>query len=228
MYPEDRVLVGVINRKRDLKKAQVEHWYRVPQGRASQGIYAEYVAFFLSRSFGEMNGAVHYYARRTGLELVRRVDLLPDEPTHPRAQAIYHKLQLGELRRKEPPIVNADRRVVTFIHTTWDRFMCARTLADLYSEADEFVDRVFHALERRGVKAERTWETDRRDAETGAQLRIECQDGTVIASTLPENEQVIPLPVKGTPDAFQTSLETILDSIRQHGGPLMISVPLEE
>ena len=31
MLPEDSVLVGVINRKRDLVYALDQHWYRIPQ-----------------------------------------------------------------------------------------------------------------------------------------------------------------------------------------------------
>jgi len=148
VYPEDRVLVGVINRKRDLDTLQREHWYRVPQGRAPQGIYVEYVAFFLSRAFAERNGGIYYYARRTGVELVRRRDLLPAEVDHPRADDLYYKLQLAELRHKDPPVLNPNRRAVSFIYTTWDRFIAARQIEDLYSEADHFVDRGFHALER--------------------------------------------------------------------------------
>jgi len=228
VYPEDRVLVGVINRKRDLDKAQREHWYRMPYGQAPQGIHAEYIAFFLSRAFKELNGGIHYYARRTGIELVRRRDLLPEEPDHPHADALYHKLQLGELRRKDPPILNPTRRPVAFIYTTWDRFSQARVLADLYSEADTFVDRVFYALERKGVPLQRVWEAERASDDGGAQLRIECEDGTVIASTNPQNERVIPLPASDSSDAVRTSVEAILEAIRQHGGPLMIGVPIEQ
>ncbi len=155
MYPEDRVLVGVINRKRDFEKLQVEHWYRVPQGQAEQGVYAEYIAFFFSRAFGDLNGGIHYYARRTGIELVRRCDLLPEEPTHPRAQALYYKVQVGELRPKSPPILNRGHRAISFIYTTWDRFVVARDLADLYSEADGFVDRGFYALDHQSLRRER-------------------------------------------------------------------------
>jgi hypothetical protein len=228
VYPEDRVLVGVINRKRDFDKARFEHWYRVPQGQARTGIYAEYVAFFFSRAFKELNGGIHYYARRTGIELVRRRDLLPEEAGHPRADAVYHKLQLGELRRKDPPIVNADRRVVTFIYTTWDRFTAAATLADLYSDADHFVDRVFHALEAEGIRADRIWEASRQSDDGGAQLRIECEDGTVIASTGGRAEHVIALTPEASVHAVRVSVETILQAIRAHGGPLMVGLPLEE
>lgn len=225
MYPEDRVLVGVINRKRDFEKVQREHWYRVPQGQAPKGVYAEYVAFYLSSAFKELNGGIHYYARRTGVELAYRRDLLPEEPDHPRADNVYHKLQLGDLRRKDPPIRNPTKRPVAFIYTTWDRFEQARVVADLYSDADKYVDRVFHALERSGIHAERVWQASRQSDDGGAQLRIECEDGIVIASTSAREEHVIRLDVV---EPVRSGVETILEQVKVYGGPLMISVPIEE
>src|SRR5579859_2298270 len=120
MYPEDRVLVGVINRKRDFDYALNQHWYRIPQARAPRSIDAEYVAFYFSRSFKERNGGIHFYARRTGHELVRRRDLLPNEKQ--RANDLYYKLQLEPLQAKTPPILNPTARPIAFIYTTWDRF----------------------------------------------------------------------------------------------------------
>lgn len=227
MYPEDRVLVGVINRKRDFEKAQLEHWYRVPKDKAPNGIHAEYIAFFLSRAFGDLNGGIHYYARRTGTEMARRRDLLPEETNHKRADKTYYKLQFSDLRRKAPPILNPTKRPISFIHTTWDRFEQAKVIADLYSDADEFVDRVFHALGRTKPHAERVWESSRQSDDGGAQIRVECKEGIVIASTMPDTEHVIRLPTRGSAADVQSSVEAIKTAIRQHGGPMMIAVPLE-
>jgi hypothetical protein len=132
------------------------------------------------------------------------------------------------LRCKDPPILNPTRRPITFIYTTWDRFEQAKVIADLYSDADLFVDRVFHALGREGVRAERVWEASRASDDRGAQLRIECEDGTVIASTAPEEEQVIRLDVSKRRDAVRFSVKQIMEAIRHYGGPLMINVPLED
>jgi hypothetical protein len=228
VYPEDRVLVGVIRRKRDLEKAQREHWYRVPQGQATKGIHAEYVAFFLSRAFKEQNGGIRFYARRTGTELVSRRDLLPEEANHPHADNLYYKLQFGELRRKDPPILNLPHRRFAFIYTTWDRFCAASVITDLYSDADYFVDRVFHALEKTGVRAERIWEAARMSEDGGAQIRVLCEEGTVIASTTPRGEHVVPLPVGDSPQMVQNSVEAILEAIRRHGGLMMVPVPVED
>jgi hypothetical protein len=146
MYPEDRVLVGVINRQRDFRAARDEHWYRVPCGRFRRTLDVEYIAFFQSRAFRGANGAIHWYARVTGLELVRRVDVIPDEPDHPHAHDLYFRVALARLERKTPPIRNRSHRPISFILTTGDRFLEARSIADLYDRSGQFVDRVFHAL----------------------------------------------------------------------------------
>lgn len=145
MYPDDRVLVGVVNRKKDLLIAQRERWYRVPQQRMPYGVNVEYIALFLSGNvFKEQAGGVAYFARITGFELKRRKDLLPDEDKRP--DDVYYQIQFAELIAKDPPICNTSKRRIAFVRTTWDRFICAETIADLYSQADYYVDRVYHAL----------------------------------------------------------------------------------
>ncbi len=146
MYAEDRVLVAVMNRPRDFEIARDLHWYRVPEEKAPRGIFFEYVAFYFTAAFGPERWAIHYYARRLGLELVLRRDLLPDEADHPRADKRYYKLQLSPLRRREPPIISPRWRRISFIHTTWDRFRAAREIGDLFTESAEFVDRSYYAL----------------------------------------------------------------------------------
>ena len=53
MYPDDRVLVAVMNRPQDLQIAREQGWYRVPAARAARGIFFEYVAFYLTAAFEE-------------------------------------------------------------------------------------------------------------------------------------------------------------------------------
>ena len=222
MLPEDSVLVGVINRRRDLVYAQDQHWYRIPQERMPRGITADYVAFFLSRNFGSRNGAIHFYAELKGLELQYRRDLLPDEADHPRADARYYRLALSDLRRKEPPVVNDTKRTITFIYTTWDRFIPAKTIADLYSDSDRFVDRLFYALQARGIDATRTWDAQHRNDDFAPGLRILCENGArVIASAHPVNGTIY-LDQSKTEDSI---LQGILMQIARNGGPATVSVP---
>jgi hypothetical protein len=224
MFPEDRVLVGVINTKRDLAFARDEHWYRIPQARMPNGAQVEYLAFFLSGSvFKDKSGGIHYFAQRRGTELLYRRQLVTQQPNHPRANEIYYKLQLGELREKLPPILNPTRRTIAFVYTTWDRFVHARAISDLYSSTDYYVDRIYHALRNRNLQPLRIWEAQKRETGFAPQLRILCQKGTVVAST-DQHEGNIYLDSQ-TPD--DTILAKIYAAIAAEGGPVFINIPLE-
>jgi hypothetical protein len=179
MHPEDRVLVAVMNRPKDLELARSEGWYRLPEKRATAGAFFEYVAFYFTAAFGEQKWAIHYYARRLGHELLARRQLLPDEPDHPRARERYYKLQLGPLQRRDPPIASLRWRRISFIHTTWDRFEAAQEINDLFIEGDEFVDRLYHALRESDLTPERQFPVRESGVEYLADLALPCRDGVV-------------------------------------------------
>ncbi len=223
MYPDDRVLVGVVDRKRDLDHARDDHWYRIPQVKVPRGVYAEYIGLFLSSSAARAYGqsGIYYFGERRGLELVRRIDLLPQEPNHQRAQDIYYKVQLGDLERRPLPITNPTGRPITFIYTTWDRFARAQHVADLYSKSDYYVDRIYHALRDARVRPERIWEAER---ETGLtpQVRILCERGVVIASPLAGEDVDVLLDDRVADDEI---LRQIKMRIQSKGGLLTVRVP---
>lgn len=227
--PESPVLVGAIKRKKDFVALRDEHWYRIPEGKAPQGLYADVLAFFTSSaSFKNQNGGIYYYALRQGMELVRRRDLFPDEANHPRAGDRYHKIQLSPLQDKIPPILNRPRPYrFAFIYTTWDRFQSALHIRDLYSDGDYFVDRVFHALRQSGLKPQRRWEAAY--PATGAIIRVLCEDGTVIASTgdSDEDDEFIRVTPADYEDGVRRVVARIRDEIKRKGGPKMVDLPVE-
>ncbi len=191
MHPEDRVLVAVMNRPKDLEIAQREGWYRLPEAKAPAGAFTEYVAFYFTAAFAESKWAIHYYARRLGHELVTRRELLPDEPDHPRAGERYYKLQLGPLQRRDPPIVSLRWRRISFIRTTWDRFQAAEEINDLFVEGGEFVDRLYHALRDSGMAPERQYPVKEAGAEYVADLALPCRNGVVSLSVAEEQPERI-------------------------------------
>lgn len=224
MYPDDRVLVGVINRQRDLKIMLEQHWYRIPQKQLSRGVFAEYIAFFLSGSAAKGRGGsgIYYYAPRRGVELVYRRDLLPDEPNHERANAAYYKIQLDDAIARIPPVINSSRRTIDFIHTTWDRFVNAREIKDLYSTADYFVDRIYHALRDARYRMERYWETEQRESGYIPQVRILCENGVVVAAA--QMAEGVDILLDGTQPEDEI-LAQIKGRIVSKGGPLTINIP---
>ena len=161
-WPEDRVLVASITRRRDLRLAREAGWYRIPFGRMPQGIPAEYIAFFTGARVAQRDhGGIYGFARVKGVELLRRRDLLPDEPQ--RADELYYRVQLGEWQRRQPPLLNREGRAFAFLHSTWDRFCQAGSIAELTTRAPGFVPRerphgrslARHGVERRVTPAAR-------------------------------------------------------------------------
>ena len=224
MYPDDRVLVGVIRRKRDLVTLKEQRWYRIPQKRMSRGVYAEYLAFFLSGYIGQKHGGsgIHYYARRQGVELAYRRDLLPDEADNEKADEVYYKVQVGEVIHRVPPITNVGKRNITFIHATWDRFLKAQTIRDLYSDADYFVDRIYHALQDKHYRIERYWEPERRDTGYAPQIRVLCDNGAIVVASTESGADVgVMLDVNADQDEI---LRAITDQISRNGGPVTLPI----
>ena len=230
MNPEDRVLVAVMTRPRDLEIAREEHWYRVPERHAPRGVFFEYVAFYLTAAFGGEGWSIPYYACCLGHELAARRDLLPDEPDHPRAAEPYYKLQLGPLQRREPPIPSHRWRRITFIHTTWDRFEAAQEINDLFAEGGEFVDRIYHALRDAGLAPERRYPVREAGAEYVLDLAVPCRQGVVaveideLDSNLPGALRFSLVDVRQDPEGC---VATVRASVQWHGGVLAPGEPEE-
>ena len=221
MHPEDRVLVAVMNRPKDLELARGEGWYRLPEKKATAGAFFEYVAFYFTAAFAEQKWAIHYYARRLGHELLSRRELLPDEPDHPRARDRYYKLQLGPLQRREPPIVSLRWRRIAFIHTTWDRFEVAEEINDLYIEGDEFVDRLYHALRESDLAPERQFPVRESGVEYLADLALPCRDGVVSVSVAERGQgpgEWLCFSPKAVAGDIEGCVAAIRDQVGQRGG----------
>ena len=211
-YSSDRVLVAVMNNRRDFEIARSEGWYRVPTRHAPpSATEAAVLAFYFTSAFGDDKWAVHWYGPVRGHELVRRRDLFPAEPDHPRADETYYKLQLGPLFKLERPIPSLRWRRITFIETSWDRFIAADEVNDLYvSGADGF----YVTLKEGGFWPEREVELWEEGTAYTVDIALPCREGTV-AVCLGERE--------GPPSALRRAdLDAVRESVARLGGPLPI------
>ncbi len=149
MNPDDTVLVAILNNERDFLIARDEGWYRIPAERAPDGIHAQYLAFYQTKDFGDDAFAIHYYARIAGVEMLKRRDLLPAEPDHPRADQGYYKLSIGPLVRLPHAIISRKWRRITFLVTTGERFQKAWEVNDLVlgAQDEDVVWRAIHDFE---------------------------------------------------------------------------------
>jgi hypothetical protein len=137
LSPASIVLVCVLPQPRDLEIARLLGWYRIPLRTAPKVIAVDYLAFYQPASFGEHSGRIEYIAEVRGHELTTRADLLRDEPHHPRAHEEYYKIQLGPLQRLPQPVLAGKWRRLSFLYTTGEYLLQARTLNDLVVNSDE-------------------------------------------------------------------------------------------
>lgn len=148
------VLVAIMNNPRDFAIARDQHWYRIPLKKApKRGVDAPILAFFQTKAFPEEKWSINYYTHAVRWETVTRLQLLPDEVKHPRADELYYKVHLGELRRLPQPIVSTKWRRITFIVTHWGRLQQARDVGELL-HGSIWEERLWRALRRIGRLAE--------------------------------------------------------------------------
>jgi hypothetical protein len=147
--PDDLVLVAVMKTPRDLEIARVLGWYRIPVKTAPKTVRVDWIAFYLTSSFGDDKWSIRYLAPVKGHELVTRGELLREEQDHPRASEPYFKVQLGELVQLPTPIISRRWRRFTFLFTTGERLIGAREIKDLRVPASETRDRLWRILRER-------------------------------------------------------------------------------
>ncbi len=191
MDADDNVLVVLMNNPRDMEIARTEHWYRIPARHAPARITrAYYIAFYLTKAFGDYKWSIREYAPVRGHELVRRRDLFENETDHPRADQAYYKLQLGPMIQLSRPITSRIGRRVLFIPTTGDKFSRAVELNDLLGASDAD-DVLWDALKKEGIIAERHLVVRDTRARYRVDYWIPCARGS-IAIGLGELSQRLP------------------------------------
>ena len=137
LKPTDLVLVCLIPSPRDMEIARLLGWYRIPLRNAPKVVSVDYLAFDQPASFGERGGQVEYAAKVNGHELTTRGELLKDESDHPRANEEYFKIQLGGLEKLKEPIRTDKWKRLTFLYSTGEYLLNAKTLNDLVVEGEE-------------------------------------------------------------------------------------------
>ena len=182
-YPSLEVLVAIMNNRRDLEIARTQRWYRIPVKSANRLIpeleQMQYLAFYQTKIFKRDAFAVNYYAEIERISTAPRIELLPNEPGHQNAEALYYKLAISPLQCLPQPIPSKRLRRITFIRTTLAKFRMAQEINDLY-HTSPIEDLMWEALKAAEVQAERQYEIRESDASYDLDFFIECSDGAKI------------------------------------------------
>jgi len=135
--PSSLVLVCLLPTPRDLEIARLLGWYRIPLRTAPKVVAVDYLAFYQPSAFGERGGQIEFIAEVRGHELTTRGELLKDEAEHPHANEEYFKIQIGGLEKLKAPILADKWKRITFLYTTGEYLLKAKTLNDLVVDGDE-------------------------------------------------------------------------------------------
>ncbi len=154
----DAVLVAIMNNLEDFAIARDQHWYRIPVDSARKWLKdrwpPRWLAFYQTKVFGPEAFAVHYYAQVIEIREVIRWQLFPDQPDDAKRNRRYYQLMLSPLERLPQPILSRRWRRIVFIPTTWQKFMQAIEINDLYDESP-LEDRLWAEFQRLQITAER-------------------------------------------------------------------------
>lgn len=152
--PTDLILVAFMPSPRDMQLARVLGWYRIPARTAPRVLSVDYLAFYQPASFGKGHKwRVEYLAPVRGHELTTRLEILKEEPDHPRAHEEYYKIQLGPIQTLPRPIRAGDWKRFTFLYTTGEYLQHAETLNDLTVRSAER-STLWSALRERAASAQ--------------------------------------------------------------------------
>lgn len=175
---DKKVLIAIINNIKDFERARDEHWYRIPVQTAPRRWESDYLAFYQTKIFNAQKWAVNYFAQVRGYEIIRRVELLPDENEHPRAQQRYFKVLLEPLQKLSYPILSKRWRRIVFIPTTWTKFSNALEINDLYDDSP-LEDKLWLELKKEKIEAERQFFVRDQKKYYCLDFAIFCHNGSI-------------------------------------------------
>lgn len=170
-------LVAIVPRKKDWEILKTQHWYRIPVKSAPEVInQVKFLAFYQPKVFEAEKWSVNYCAEVLDLEIVKRIDLLPDESKHIRSGNKYYKITIGDLKALPGPIRSRRWRRITFIPTTFNQLLEAKEINDLY-RTTPIEEKLYLSLKQEKIPAERQFFIYDTQKTCCLDFAIFCRDG---------------------------------------------------
>ncbi|PJB99645.1 MAG: hypothetical protein CO077_00680 [Candidatus Nealsonbacteria bacterium CG_4_9_14_0_8_um_filter_35_12] len=199
---EDKiVLVGVIKDRRDLNILLKENWYRIPLSQAPKRQF-NYLAFYQPLFFSHRGKCIRYYARVLNYRIIKRGDLLPDEPSHPRARDYYLQVQVGKIKKLPQPIRNIIPRRISFGFTTLSHLLKSKDILQLYNvtPTEPIVE---DGLKKAGIRAIPQYYVKGEEKRYFLDFAIFCQKGMIAIEC--DNKKVHSIPSQKKKDKIKNN-----------------------
>ena len=152
------LLVSILNNRRDFKILSENLWYRIPVNSVEKWLRhrwpPKWIAFYQTKIFKEEAYSVRYFSEISDIVTADRKTLFPKEPSNSKQNKIYYQIKIKPLQVLQHPIYSRRWRRITFISSTWEKFINASEINDLYDDSP-LEDRLWAELKRLEVDAER-------------------------------------------------------------------------
>jgi very-short-patch-repair endonuclease len=170
--------VAIMNNQKDFALLQDQLWYRIPVAKAPRRWPPKWLAFYQTKVFGSEAYAINYYGAIRDIQIVRRDQLFPNEFPNGKSALEYYQIYLKSLERLHVPIASPMPRRMIFISTTWRKFAAAQQINDVFDESP-LEDRLWQALQRLNIPAERQWAAQAGQNYYQLDFAIFCADGNI-------------------------------------------------
>ena len=149
-------LVGIVPRKNLWDIIQEQKWYHIPVESAPKNAgFAEYLGFYFPKVFSEeMRYKVNFYAKVKKVDIVKRIELFPEERKHIKANKDYFQFHLGEIKELSKPIPSLRWRRIVHIPTSCEKLFSAVEINDLY-DTSPLEEKMYLEMRKREIIAER-------------------------------------------------------------------------
>jgi len=149
-------LVGIVPRKNLWSVIQEQKWYHIPVESAPKNAqFIEYLAFYFPKVFGEeMRYKVNFYAKVKKVDIVKRIELFPEEKEHKRANKDYFQFYLEKIKELPKPIPSVRWRRIVHIPTSCEKLFAAEEINDLY-DTSPLEEKMYLEMKKRRIGAER-------------------------------------------------------------------------
>ncbi len=186
MSKRGEVLVAIINKKLDFAILREHLWYRIPVSSVEKWIKErwspKWLAFYQTMAFGAEKHAVNYFAEVLDIREVRRWQLFPNEPHDEKSDRQYYQIFVKSIQSLPKPIYSRRYRRIIFIPTTWEKFVNASEINDLFDDSS-LEDKLWAEFKRHNIPAERQEFIIARKNDYALDFAVYCAKGNIDIET---------------------------------------------
>ncbi|MEW5938104.1 MAG: DUF559 domain-containing protein [Chloroflexota bacterium] len=176
------VLVAFLPNKRDFSILKDQGWYRIPLASKLKRWPPKYLAFYQPRAFGDDAFKIRFFGLVKNIDVISRKEIFPNEIESDKSYKKYYRLWLENLQEREQPIPSRLPRRTVFIPTTWNKFILAEQLNDLFDDSP-LEDLLWQDLKKMNIPAERQWDVKTESFSYQLDFALFCQKGHLDVET---------------------------------------------